>query len=68
MAVAGSGKLTAVGAVVVGRDEEGSIRIDRLAVKGQMFNTLRFRVNGLTFTVPPESRFLHKIFRVLRPY
>ena len=51
MAVAGSGKLTAVGAVVVGRDEEGGIRIDWFAVKGQIFNTFRFRVNGLTFTV-----------------
>ena len=51
MVVAGSGKLTAVGAVVVGRDEEGSIRIDWFAVKGQIFNTFRFRINGLTFPV-----------------
>ncbi len=51
MAVARTGKLTAVGAVIIGHHQEGRIRIDRLAVEGQVFNAFRLRVNGLALAV-----------------
>ena len=51
MAIAGSGKLAAVGAIVIGSNQECSIRINRLAVEGQVFDAFRLRVNGLTLTV-----------------
>lgn len=51
MAVAGTGKLTAVGAIVIGCYQEGSVRVDRFTVKGQMLNTLCLRVDRLAFAV-----------------
>ena len=38
MAVAGTGEFAAVSAIVIGGDEEGGLRIDRLTVKGQVFD------------------------------
>ena len=40
MVIPSASKLTAVGAVVVGSDEECGVRVDRLAVEGQIFNAL----------------------------
>ncbi len=51
MAVAGAGELAAVGAVVVGRDEERGVRVNRLAVKGQVLDALGCRVDALAFAV-----------------
>lgn len=46
MILAGALEFTAVSAVVIGRDEESGVRIDWLAVKGQVFNSLGMRING----------------------
>ena len=51
MIFAGALEFTAVGAVVVGRDEESGVRIDRLAVKGQMLNSLGLRIDTVAFAV-----------------
>jgi len=51
MAVAGTGKIAAVSAVVIGGNEEDRIRIDRLAVKGQVLNALRLRIDALALAV-----------------
>ncbi len=51
MAISRTGKLTAVGTVVIGHHQESGIRIDRLAVEGQVFNALRLRVDRLTLAV-----------------
>ena len=42
MVIPSASKLTAVGAVVVGSDEECGVRVDRLAVEGQIFLSLYF--------------------------
>ena len=51
MILTGALEFTAVSAVVIGGDEESGVRIDWLAVKGQVFNSLGLRINGLTFAV-----------------
>lgn len=51
MAIAGSGKFTAVGAVVIGGHQEGGRRVNRFTVKGQILNAFRLRVNHLTLAV-----------------
>ncbi|SAH82510.1 Uncharacterised protein [Enterobacter hormaechei] len=51
MAVTRTGKLAAIGAVVVGHHQESGIRINRFAVEGQVFDAFCLRINGLTFAV-----------------
>ena len=47
MILTGALEFTAVSAVVIGGDEESGVRIDWLAVKGQVFNSLGLRINGV---------------------
>mgnify|MGYP000721373291 FL=1 len=51
MAISRAGKLAAVGAVVIGYHQEGGIRVDGFALKGQVFDALGLRVNDLAFAV-----------------
>lgn len=51
MILAGALEFTAVSAIVVGRDEESGVRIDWLAVKGQMLNSLGLRIHAVAFAV-----------------
>ena len=51
MAITCSGKFAAVSAIVIGGNKEHGVRINRLAVKGQVLNPLCIGINHLTFTV-----------------
>ena len=63
MTVAGASELATVGAIVIGGDEEGRVRVDWLTVKGQIFNALRFWVNALAFAV--VARWLSDIHLII---
>ena len=51
MLIACAGKLTAVGTVIIGGNQEEGIWINRLAFERQTFDTLRLIVDQLAFTV-----------------
>ncbi|MNT37659.1 hypothetical protein D3C72_1738060 [compost metagenome] len=51
MAIAGPGEFAAVRAIVIGRDQEYRVRVDRFTLEGQMLDTFRLRVHRLAFTV-----------------
>ena len=51
MAVARTGKFAAVSAIVIGGNEEHGVRINRLAIKGQVLNPLCIGINHLALAV-----------------
>ena len=51
MALTGAGEFAAVSAIVIGRDQESSLRINRFSLEGQVLNTLCLRMDHLTFAV-----------------
>ncbi len=51
MALTGAGEFAAVSAIVIGRDRESSLRINRFSIEGQVLNTLCLRMDHLTFAV-----------------
>ena len=51
MALTGAGEFASVSAIVIGRDQESSLRINRFSIEGQVLNTLCLRMDHLTFAV-----------------
>ena len=51
MAVARTGKFAAVSAIVIGGNQEHGVRINRLAIKGQVLNPFRIGINHLALAV-----------------
>ena len=46
MALTGAGEFAAVSAIVIGRDQESSLRINRFSIEGQVLNTLCLRMDS----------------------